>query len=267
MPDLPNFICIGAQRAGTTWLHNCLNEHPDVFVPHEKELHFFDRFYSDGIESYKENFSPELRGSAKTWGEITPNYYQEPNSLERIKSHIPEVKIIYILREPAARAFSQYQLYTQNKIENIRFQDFIDKNPSAIDLSLQGEHLNRALSLFDRPKVLILFYDELVENPVDFIKKVYLFIGVDPEFKPTSLKKRINRIVLPGLQEKLKKMGLTWLIDLIKASPFSELVKEIAHRKHDQTGNNNYPKDVQKKFNADIKKIEETLKINLSHWR
>ena len=53
---LPNFICIGAQRAGTTWLYHCLKEHPEVFVPEKKELRFFNYHYSDGIEAYKQNF-------------------------------------------------------------------------------------------------------------------------------------------------------------------------------------------------------------------
>lgn len=265
--NLPHFICIGSQRAGTTWLHNCLDEHPEVFVPPAKELHFFDRFYDTGLDNYKANFSTDKVKGKKTWGELTPNYYQEPGALERIKHDVPEVKIIYILREPVARAFSQYQLYAQGQFAGMTFENVIVKKPVVVDLSMQGKHLQRVYSLFDPSQVLVLFYDELTEQPQTLLKKVYHFIGVNDQFVPESLSKRINRIVLPDLQEKLIKWKLTWLINIVKASPFSEWVKEVAHRKTDKFGNTEHPLGLADIFSEDITIIENTQRVDLNHWR
>ena len=265
--ELPHFICIGAQRAGTTWLHNCLDEHPEVYVPASKELHFFDRFYSDGLESYQAHFAPELRGDAKVWGEITPNYYQEPNALERIKQDIPNCKIIYILREPVARAFSQYQLYSPTEFAGKTFEDVMAESEFVTDLSMQGKHLQKLLSLFSRQNVLILLFDDLAAEPEKLLRKVFKFLEVSEDFLPETIAKRINRIVLPDLQNRLAKMKLSWVVELVKASPFSEFIKEIAHKKTDKTGNALNLERYAATFRNDIELIEKTLDIDLKHWR
>ncbi|WP_340679170.1 sulfotransferase [Paraglaciecola sp.] len=265
--ELPHFICIGAQRAGTTWLHNCLDEHPEIYVPATKELHFFDRYYSEGLESYKAHFTTELRGDAKIWGEITPNYYQEPNALERIRQDIPNAKIIYILREPVSRAFSQYQLYAQSQFSGKTFEEIIAESEFVTDLSMQGKHLQRLLSLFSRENVLILLYDTLSAEPEKLLREVFRFLDVNEDFLPATISKRINRIVLPDLQNKLTKMKLSWIIELVKASPFSEFIKEIAHKKTDKTGTALDLKYYAETFKNDIDLIEKTLDIDLKHWR
>lgn len=264
---LPQFICIGSQRAGTTWLHECLNEHPEVYVPEEKELHFFDRFYDKGLEHYSANFTAEKRSGAKVWGELTPNYYQEDQALERIKATIPNVKIIYILREPVSRAFSQYQLYKPSQFSDLSFEEVIENKPFVTDLSMQGKHLQRVYSLFDREQVLVLFYDDLSAQPQSLLKKVYEFVGVNTEFSPSHLDKRINRVVLPGLQEKLQSIGLGWLITLVKASPFSEWIKESFHKKPKTKAKDPMFDKLKAIFEQDIQIIEKELDTDLSNWR
>lgn len=267
MSDLPKFICIGAQRAGTTWLHECLGEHPDVYVPPEKELHFFDRFYDKGLKNYEDYFSLEKRGDVSVWGELTPNYYQEDQALERIKADIPEVKIIYVIREPVSRAFSQYQLYKPTQFAEMSFAQVIETQPFVTDLSMQGKHLQRTYSLFPNEQVLVLFYDDLSNDPKTTLEKVYAFIGVDHNFVPEHLDKRINRVVLPDLQEKFQKLGLGWLIDLVKASPFSEWIKEFFHKKPKKAQDKPIISQIQNSFEDDIVLIETLLKTDLSKWR
>ncbi|MEO9945223.1 sulfotransferase [Paraglaciecola sp.] len=267
MSQLPKFICIGAQRAGTTWLHECLSEHPDVYVPPEKELHFFDRFYDRGISSYQDFFKAEKTGNAKVWGELTPNYYQEDQALERIKAHIPDVKLIYILREPVSRAYSQYQLYKPSQFSEQSFEEVIATQPFVTDLSLQGKHLERTYSLFAKEQVLVLFYDDLSSDPKSTLEKVYSFIDVKSDFIPEHLDKRINRVVLPDLQEKLQKFGLGWLIDLVKASPFSEWVKEFFHKTPKKKQSDPMVSQMQGTFKEDIKLIEKLLDVDLTAWR
>ena len=97
----PNFLVIGAQRAGTTWLYECLREHPEIFLPETKELHYFDLNHEKGYEWYFQHFEG---ASEKAIGEITPNYYQYPGAIEKAHALLPEAKFIFILREPKAKA-------------------------------------------------------------------------------------------------------------------------------------------------------------------
>ena len=83
---LPTFICIGAQRAGTTWLYHCLKEHPEIYMPDKKELRFFNYNYDDGIDSYGKNF--EMAGDLQVIGEVTPDYYRQEYALLRIKENL-----------------------------------------------------------------------------------------------------------------------------------------------------------------------------------
>ena len=135
--NLPDFICIGVQRAGTTWLYECLKEHPEVFVPETKELHFFNDNYEKGIEFYSQYFE-EADSVNQVIGELTPNYYHDIQALQRISQKLPNVKVILILREPIARAYSHYQLSLTNQCKNMTFDEALAKVPTIKKLSMQS---------------------------------------------------------------------------------------------------------------------------------
>lgn len=264
--NFPKFICIGSQRAGTTWLYECLKEHPEVYVPLTKELHFFDRFYSEGVESYSSNFPIDEIDKVKTWGEITPNYYQVPCALERIHKLLPEVKIIYILREPVSRAYSQYQLFVQNDFKGESFEEVLEKHSSVIDLSLQGKHLEKLYTIFPRKNVLVLFYDELLGDPEAFIKKVFVFLGVNASFVPKILSKKINKVAWPKLQSWLNKIGFSWVIELVKKTPFAGFFQRVGQpkaKKADMVVMQNELKNI---FKSDVEKIERMTGVSLKQW-
>lgn len=264
MKKLPSFLCIGAQRAGTTWLHNCLTEHPELFLPKKKEVHFFDTHYEEGLEWYAKHFK---EANNEMIGEITPNYYHAPNALQHIKNDLPDVKLIYVLREPVSRAFSQYQLYKQGPFEGKTFKQVIENEKSVIEYSLQGKHLETLLSLFNKDNVLILFYDDISNSPKMVLQQVFQFLNVDPTFKPSFLNKRVNRVVLPRTQLFLKRLRLTWLIELVKESPFAESIKTYLHREPKSELTPEIKIDLQDKFLNDIKLIEKQLDVQLDGWK
>ncbi len=103
---LPTFLGIGTQRGATTWLANCLREHPDVFVPELKEASFFDIHYRYGWHFYEGFFGGAQ--NVKAVGEITPDYLYCLKCPERIARHLPDVKLFAILRNPIERAYSAY---------------------------------------------------------------------------------------------------------------------------------------------------------------
>lgn len=102
MPN-PDFIIVGASRSGTSSLFYYLRQHPYIFMPGEKEVHFFDFKYGNGLKWYQQKFKEGYVN-----GEASPYYLPCPFVPTRIKSTMPSVKVIALLREPGARAYSHY---------------------------------------------------------------------------------------------------------------------------------------------------------------
>ena len=191
-----DFFGIGAARCGTTWLHECLREHPGIYLPKKKEQHFFDNdaSYSRGIDAYESNFADHDSGLVQ--GEITPRYLLYENALRRIKQHYPDAKIIIILREPVDRAFSQYKYFRFNKKKEDK-KDFLaalesDFHEDYIGKSLYYPQLTRVYRIFDPQQVLVIFTSDISENPSGLIRQVYGFLGVSTDYSPAYIDRKIN---------------------------------------------------------------------------
>lgn len=191
-----NFLVVGAARSGTTWLYHCLREHPELFLPERKELHFFDndRLYNKGMDYYWEFFKGNDKGLKQ--GEVTPRYIVYEDALWRIKKHFPEASIIVLLRDPVERAFSQYCYFRFNKkkepstslkaaLEADYWEDYIYK-------SLYFRQMESVFRIFGRDNVLIAYYEDIGERPRELLREMYGFLGVDPNFSPEAAERRIN---------------------------------------------------------------------------
>jgi hypothetical protein len=119
--ELPDFLVIGAQKAGTTALYAYLRWHPSIAGPFWKEVSFFDRHWARGEAWYRGQFP--LRSSGKVVGEASPSYVFHPLAPKRVFSLVPEVKLIVLLREPGDRAYSQYQHAVALGRETLSFED------------------------------------------------------------------------------------------------------------------------------------------------
>jgi len=121
---LPDFIIIGAMKSGTTTLHNILRQHSQIFLPPEKEIHYFDidKNYTKGLDYYASFFNDAKR--YQLIGEITPRYIWNSQIAQRIAKDLgTKTKLIAILRNPADRAFSHYKMNILNKSEKRSFDD------------------------------------------------------------------------------------------------------------------------------------------------
>lgn len=113
-PASPSFIIVGAQKSGTSTLYEMLAKHPKVYRNEKKELHFFDFNYNAGKDTYREQLScPE----GMITGEASPFYMYHPAVAARIAKMYPNVKLIFILRDPAERALSHYRMNAERGIE------------------------------------------------------------------------------------------------------------------------------------------------------
>ena len=125
---LPNFIIIGSQKSGTTSVYNILKNHPSFYFPDQKEINFFfhDSLYEKGVKHYSNLFTGSDKNKVII-GEASPGYICHPDSPQRIKKHIPNAKMLLILRNPIERAYSQYWDNRRKLSETNTFSQTIDK--------------------------------------------------------------------------------------------------------------------------------------------
>ncbi len=173
---LPNFICVGAQKAGTTSLHNILSGHPQIFLSNPKEAHFFDieERYQRGLSWYSENFFCAWQGQELV-GDITPDYMFFPKVTKRIARDLgTDVNIIFILRHPVDRAFSHYQMSLYRGYEDLSFLEaislererlrsgeFSQNHHSYLSRGFYSGQIVRFLEVFPRDRVITLIFEKL----------------------------------------------------------------------------------------------------------
>ncbi len=261
---LPNFLGIGAQRAATTWLFECLREHPEIYLPPQKEIHFFDENFDKGLEWYESFFNAVT--TEKAIGEITPNYYHLPHALQRIKEVLPDVKLILSLRHPLERAYSAYKLLHEYYADKgVSFEEAFKEGSYLLDLSLYSKHLENIFKLFPRSQVHIIIYDDILSDPLHVVRKLYSFLGVSIDFVPQAVFDRYNRIIFPRFQNFIISLKLGFLLDLIKKTPLAPLIKKLHAQFFYSHSKSSYSVDthVRQLLLDDIQKLKSLIKRNL----
>ncbi len=182
---LPNFIMIGAMKSGTSSLHHYLDEHPDISMSCPKELDFFieERRWSKGLDWYKSHFPT----AAAIRGESSVGYTQRhlyAGVPERIHAVNPDVKLLYILRDPVERVVSHFTQLSLMGLEDRDFQEALDELPGSDYVLSSSYHyqLSAYLAHFSVEQIQILTLEELVRDKVGTIQKVFQFLGVDDHF-------------------------------------------------------------------------------------
>lgn len=203
---LPDFIVIGAAKAGTTALYWYLADHPQICMSRLKETNYFaygldesghwlygdpelHHFPVTSREEYEGSF--EDAGDALAVGEASPIYLECPQAASRIADAIPAARIICGLREPVDRAYSDYLMYLRSR--GRAFDPARELTPSAawaqpdshwMQISLYHDALRRFLDRFPRSQVHIFLFDDLRADQRGLVRAVYEFLGVDPSFVP-----------------------------------------------------------------------------------
>ncbi|QIN85266.1 sulfotransferase [Rubrobacter tropicus] len=227
---LPNFLVVGAAKSGTTALYHYLKQHPQVYMGPTKETNFFAfegqniHFKGPGdekisetaitdLEAYKEQFAGVCGEGAI--GEASPWYLYSARSAENIHRHIPDAKLIIVLRNPAERAFSSYLHVARDGREHLTFKEGLLAEEERIEQGWEfiwhyqrtgfyAAQVGRFFDVFPREQVRVYLYDDLLANPMGFLKDIYVFLGVDPDFVvDTSLRPNATGIPKNRLLGKL----------------------------------------------------------------
>ena len=204
---LPNFLIIGAQKSASTFIHICLAEHPEVFMPLNEITYFEDPdFQQIKLEEFERQFSDA--SGEKTIGIRRPNYLAKAEVPARIKEMIPEAKLIAVLRNPVQRAVSAYFHYVNHgfippapleksmtQLFDGEYKKSYPKSEEILEYGLYHKHLERYLSFFDRKRILVLFHEEITKDNLAQLQKTYRFLGIDDSYVPRQLNDRPQAVV------------------------------------------------------------------------
>ena len=187
----PDFVGVGAQKAGTSWWYDLLAQHPDVYVPPalHKERHFFDRYWSepfdDGSVDAYHGWFPRPPGTIT--GEWTPDYLYFPWTLPLLRRAAPDAKVLCLLRDPVDRYRSGL---AHDRRRGLR-QD-AGRAMEAFTRGLYAPQLRRLHELFDPGSVLVMQYERCVLEPEVVYRTSCRFLGIDDSFLPPHLDRRVN---------------------------------------------------------------------------
>ena len=273
---LPQVIGVGPGRTGTTWLHRVLEGHVDL--PYGvKETQFFVTFYDKGIDWYARHF--RYATGERRVAEICPRYFFKPEAIERIKTHIPDCRIIATMRDPVDRLYSIYKLMRHlAAARRGTFEEILNTWPSMGGGNRYAFHLKTWFETFGRENVLVTLYDELRAEPQKYLNRVTDFMDVEqialserPQIgddihafkrapKNRRLARRATRLIywLQGYQaygviNLLERSGV-WEFCNGRGELFPPLTPEQDER-------------LRKRYLPEVEALEELLMIDLSSWK
>lgn len=238
MKDTLDFIIIGAQKAGTTTLFEHLRQHPELSLPASKEFPFFshEATRERGWKDYISKAFPFADASSK-WGTATPQYmvgglWEQPNPVPggeaydertvplRIQERVPDARLIAILRDPAERARSHHRMAAMNEIEKRTFEQAIDEllelealeqarrepreTTGYVTWGEYGRILAGYYDVFPSQQILVLFTEELENDPERILLRIYKFLGVRADFIPDNLGVRYR---VGGTERRFSSLG------------------------------------------------------------
>lgn len=174
---LPTFLGIGVPRAGTTWLHQLLDSHPDIGMAQgRKEVHFFDHNFERGPGWYERRFPHSAHPVAA--GEITPHYLYDVRCIERIDRTLPGAGLLLSLRNPVDRLVSHFR--HRQRVDGFggNLDDFIRKYPQAVTWGRYATHLRPWLDRFPSERFCLLVFEEAVADVGGTLDRLAAFVGV-----------------------------------------------------------------------------------------
>lgn len=177
MGRFPNFIYIGANKAGSTWLYDVLARHPDVYMAPGKGLYFFSKHHERGLDWYRSHF--EDAGEEKIVGEISHSYMYSNDVWKRIAEMDPAIRLMVGLREPADRAFADYLDGVKNGLIHGDFETELESEPPFLQRSHYTRYLAPYVEQFGRDSIHVGIFDELSADPNAYARKIFAFLGIE----------------------------------------------------------------------------------------
>jgi hypothetical protein len=283
---LPNFIIGGVPKSGTTSLYEYLRQHPDVYMPKVKEPRFFllDPADPEGLQThgplvpirtmaeYEALFDGVTTETAV--GEATPFYMTSSVARERIHAELPDVKLIFCLREPIARAYSAYWVaVNKDSTPRVPVEEFLTETSDVIQNGRYNIALMPWYEKFDPSRIKVVLLDDLVTDALLVFQDICRFLGVDDTFVPdTTIHNKRGVLKNPG-----RRRFLNWLSQNRLAKKSNAYLPPSFRATFVKLQSRNFekppplpPEMVQRLsayYREDIEQLEELLGRDLSSWK
>ena len=203
---LPNLVIIGAQKSATTFIHVCLSEHPDVYIPSAETPFFESPDYEQhsiaSLESLFEGRSEKIRGIKR------PAYLCKDEVPDRLKEHLPDAKLIVVLRNPIERAVSAY-FHNINcgflpvigieegfrQLMDDKFRIEYKRSSEVIEFGLYYKHLMQYKYAFESKNILVLLYEDIRDHKIETYHKICRFLDISAGFLPKAINSRYQEVI------------------------------------------------------------------------
>ncbi len=278
----PDFLGIGAQRAGSTWLHELLAAHAGVYVPtRRKEVHYFDQYFDRGSAWY-EGFFREAEPGRVT-GEVTPDYLHTPGCAERIAENLPDAKLLVILRDPVERAYSHYKKLVKDDNYRGSFGDVLQKRPDLAERGFYAAQLGEYLRHFGKNRFCILIYEDAVRDVEGTKATLARFLGLEPQgfsaeagtgvVHPSYVPRaRAAYALSKNLARKLHAADLDWLVNAAKRVRADRLfghasAAQATAQVAAQAAAPDVKRALRETYLEDIAALEQRFGLELGVWR
>lgn len=305
---LPNFLIVGAAKSGTTSLYHYLRQHPDIFMPSVKETNFFLGAGETVVEEvglngesktisrvssladYQALFERAMTKKAR--GEASPKYLYYSETAQHIKSEIPDVKIIVILRHPVDRAYSAFLHHVrENQEEHLDFATALHEEPKRIEKGVDPKYHYRNRGFYFRQlvpyyeafgaeNIHVYLYEDLRNDPLSIMRDLFSVLGVDSAFTPdVSAKHNVSGIpknqVLHKFYHFLQGDDQNIIKRLAKRSLPVTLRQRLRGRVVRNLQRTNLTKpsllpgvrnDLLVGYKEDILQLQDLIKRDLKHW-
>jgi len=296
----PNFIVIGGQKCGSTYIHDVLEEHPEIYLTPGETPYFQNPDYQEtSIADFEKLF--EKAQNFKAVGIKRPDYLAKEECPARIKKHIPDARLIVILRHPVRRAIAAYYHYIKSGFAPLypfnegmeevlqgNFQQTYPRTSEIVEYGFYAKHLKKYFEYFDKKQVHIMLLDDLKKDNMNSIKKLYAFLEVDATFIPhKSLNKKPQKVIYSmaglGLVSKANQFNYTYSKDKMRRYPKNDSIVQkvrlkamngitnfLATRIYANTKPQASPEMQQKLQNIykdDIAQLEQLIERNLTDWK
>lgn len=276
---LPNFLIIGAEKSGTSWLYERLRRHRQIYMPVVRELDYFGQKGEEAatLEWYQDHFQ-----EAPAVGEKSPAYMYDPTAADHIARLLPDVKLIASLRHPTDRVYSSYWMSKGLDDIDASFEEIVRENRKMyIGRGRYGEQLDRYLSRFDRDQLLILIFEEVIAHPTDSLNRICSFLGVDNTFyngqewiterENPSVRARSKMMfeVVRGVAQWMRyTTGARQILDALKATGLTDLIKSANREPREYPEmNSELQKELDEKYTSTILRTEEIIGREIGAWR
>lgn len=282
----PNFLLVGAPKTGSTSVAKYLAEHPDIFIPEQKELFYFikdslrevskkDPMYDavmsraiidrDAYFSMFENAKEQLRGEA------TVHYlYHHDEVIPRVKAELGDIKIILLLRNPVNRAFSNFNY--QQRGQTCSFEEALDLESERKAKGYNSFWYYKEVGLYSKPvahymkafsSVKVCLFEDMKADPLNFMKELYTFLGVDASFTP-NVSEVHNKTNVPKNRLWHRLIHVKHRLGVNFHLPTG--LKSAFYKESDRKLSRDTEKMLRSFFKNDIQQLEQLLGRNLSSW-